>query len=90
VPVLYVPYISFPLSDARQTGFLFPTVGSSSRSGAIVTVPWYWNIAPQQDLTLEPTLYARRGVDAGAEYRLLTASMSGTLNVNYLPHDCPS
>jgi LPS-assembly protein len=87
VPVLYVPYISFPLSDARQTGFLFPTVGSSSRSGAIVRVPWYWNIAPQQDLTLEPTLYARRGVDVGAEYRLLTASMSGALSVNYLPHD---
>ena len=87
VPILYVPYISFPLSDARQTGFLFPTIGSSSRSGAVVTVPWYWNIAPQQDLTFEPTLYARRGVDAGVEYRLLTASMRGALNVNYLAHD---
>jgi len=87
VPVLYVPYISFPLSDARQTGLLFPTVGSSTRSGAIVKVPWYWNIAPQQDLTFEPTLYTRRGVDAGVEYRLLTASTRGALNVNYLPQD---
>ena len=87
VPVFYVPYISFPLSDARQTGLLFPTIGSSSRSGAIVTVPWYWNIDPQQDLTLEPTLYSRRGIDAGVEYRLLTASTRGTLNVNYLAHD---
>ncbi len=87
VPVLYIPYISFPLSDARQTGFLFPTVGSSSRSGAVITVPWYWNIAPQQDLTLAPTLRARRGIDLGAEYRLLSARMSGTLEVNYLPHD---
>ncbi|MFO1401491.1 MAG: LPS-assembly protein LptD [Steroidobacteraceae bacterium] len=87
VPVMYIPYISFPLSDARQSGFLFPTVGSSSRSGAVITVPWYWNIAPQQDLTLEPTLYARRGIDLGAEYRLLTESMRGTLQVNVLPHD---
>jgi LPS-assembly protein len=87
VPVLYIPYISFPLSDARQSGLLFPTIGSSSRSGAVITVPWYWNIAPQQDLTLAPTLYARRGIDAGAEYRLLTTRMRGTLDVNYLAHD---
>ncbi|MCC7462182.1 MAG: LPS-assembly protein LptD [Gammaproteobacteria bacterium] len=87
VPILYIPYISFPLSDARQTGLLFPTVGNSSRSGAVITVPWYWNIAPQQDLTLEPTLYARRGVDIGVEYRLLTSAMRGTLDVNLLPHD---
>ena len=87
VPVLYIPYISFPLSDARQSGLLFPTIGSSSRSGAVITVPWYWNIAPQQDLTLEPTLYARRGVDLGVEYRWLTASMRGTLDLNFLPHD---
>ena len=87
VPIFYLPYISFPLSDARQTGFLFPTIGSSSRSGLIVSAPWYWNIAPQQDLTLEPTLYSRRGVDAGLEYRWLTRDMHGTLNVNYLPND---
>jgi LPS-assembly protein len=87
VPILYVPYISFPLSDARQTGLLFPTFGSSTRSGAILTIPWYWNIAPQQDLTLEPTIYTRRGIDIGAEYRLLTASMRGALKLNYLPHD---
>ena len=52
VPILYLPWISFPLSSARQTGLLFPTLGSSSRSGAILSIPWYWNIAPNQDLTL--------------------------------------
>jgi LPS-assembly protein len=87
VPMLYLPWISFPLSSARQSGFLFPTLGSSSSSGAIVAVPWYWNIAPNQDLTATPTLYSRRGVDLGAEYRLLEHSGQGALRVNFLPND---
>ena len=87
VPLLYLPWISFPLSSARQSGFLFPTLGSSSSSGAIIAAPWYWNIAPNQDMTATPTLYSRRGVDLGAEYRLLEPNGQGTLRVNYLPHD---
>ncbi len=87
VPILYLPWISFPLSSARQSGFLYPTLGSSSRSGAIFSIPWYWNIAPNQDLTATPTIYTRRGVDLGAEYRLLERHGQGTLRVNYLPSD---
>jgi len=87
VPILYLPWISFPLSDARQTGLLFPTLGSSSRSGATLTVPWYWNIAPQQDMTVSPTLYTRRGIDLGVEYRLLRERSKGNLQLNYLPRD---
>ncbi len=87
VPILYLPWISFPLSNARQSGFLYPTLGSSSRSGAIFSIPWYWNIAPNQDLTATPTLYTRRGVDLGTEYRLLERHGQGTLRINYLPSD---
>jgi LPS-assembly protein len=87
VPILFLPWISFPLSSARQSGFLYPTLGSSSRSGAIFSIPWYWNIAPNQDLTATPTIYTRRGVDLGAEYRLLERHGQGTLRVNYLPSD---
>ena len=87
VPILYLPWISFPLSSARQTGFLYPTLGSSSRSGATFSIPWYWNIAPNQDLTATPTVYSRRGLDLGAEYRLLERNGQGTLRVNYLPGD---
>ena len=83
VPILYLPWISFPLSSARQSGFLYPTLGSSSRSGAIFSIPWYWNIAPNQDLTATPTVYTRRGVDLGAEYRLLERHGQGTLRINY-------
>ena len=87
VPLMYLPWISFPLSNARQSGFLYPTLGSSSQSGAIVSIPWYWNIAPNQDLTATPTVYTRRGVDLGTEYRLLERAGQGALRINYLPGD---
>ncbi|MGB8693604.1 MAG: LPS assembly protein LptD [Steroidobacteraceae bacterium] len=87
VTLVYLPWISFPLSSARQSGFLFPTFGSSGTSGATLAVPWYWNIAPNQDLTLTPRIMTRRGVELGSEYRLLQPSYSGTLMLNYLPDD---
>jgi LPS-assembly protein len=87
VPVVYVPVISFPLSDARQTGLLFPAFGSSSRNGATLAVPWYWNLAPNRDLTLTPTLYARRGINLGAEFRQLQQHSAATLLLDYLPAD---
>ena len=47
VPILYAPYLSFPIGDARKTGLLTPEIGSSGRSGNELRVPWYWNIAPE-------------------------------------------
>ena len=87
VPIFYLPYISFPLSTQRQSGFLFPQLGSSSRAGVIVGIPWYWNIAPNQDATFTPTGYTSRGLNMGAEYRFLTRETDGTLNADYMPHD---
>jgi LPS-assembly protein len=87
VPILYLPWISFPLSSARQSGVLFPSFGSSSLSGAFLGVPWYWNIAPNQDATFTPTIYSTRGVDLGAEYRLLTEVTRGTFDGNFMPED---
>ena len=87
VPILYLPWISFPLSSDRQTGLLFPTLGSSSRSGATLSIPWYWNIATNQDATLTPTFYSRRGLGIGSEYRLVTNSGNGTLHDDYLHND---
>jgi len=87
IPLLYTPWISFPLSDARKSGFLFPEFGNSSTTGIMVATPWYWNIATDQDATFTPTIYALRGVDLGAQYRHLSEIDSGTLNVNLLPDD---
>lgn len=87
IPVLYTPWISFPLSDQRKNGFLFPEFSTSSPNGVTLATPWYWNIAPNQDATITPTIYALRGVDLGVQYRHLTEIDSGTLNVNFLPDD---
>lgn len=87
VPIIYLPYLSFPLSSARQSGLLFPNIGTNSRDGAIIGIPWYWNIAPNQDATFTPTEYTSRGVDLGAEYRFLSSNDSGTFDGDYMPHD---
>ncbi|MEO7773614.1 MAG: LPS assembly protein LptD [Steroidobacteraceae bacterium] len=87
VPIIYLPYLSFPIGAARKSGFLFPSIGNSSSGGVQLTMPFYWNIAPQYDLTFEPTLYSRRGVDLGGELRYLSSINTSTLHSNFLPDD---
>jgi len=87
VPVLYLPSLSFSARGTRKSGFLMPEIGSSSRRGAEIGAPWYWNIAPNMDATLTPRYLSRLGFFAGADYRFITRSASGRLNLGYLPHD---
>jgi LPS-assembly protein len=87
VPIIYLPWISFPVGPARKSGFLFPSVGSSSRGGLQFSAPYYFNLAPNYDLQLEPTLYTRRGLDLRSDFRFLTERSRGTLDANFLPHD---
>src|SRR6202166_3960158 len=87
IPIAYLPWISFPLNDARKSGFLFPEISTSSRSGGMLATPWYWNIAANQDATFVPTYYTSRGLDMSAEYRLLSASNRGSIDASYLPGD---
>lgn len=87
VPFLNIPYLTFPLSDQRKSGVLPPSVALDSTSGFTATVPYYINLAPNYDLTLEPTLMAKRGVDLGAEFRYLQPGYSGELRAAYMPSD---
>jgi LPS-assembly protein len=87
VPILYSPWLSFPLNDERKSGFLYPQFGSSSDNGIDLAVPWYWNIAPNQDATFTPRLIGDRGFMLGSEYRFLTRAQTGTFNLDYLPDD---
>ncbi|MDH3459551.1 MAG: LPS-assembly protein LptD, partial [Burkholderiaceae bacterium] len=61
VPILAAPALSFPLTDERKSGWLPPSVNLDNKSGLRVAVPYYWNIAPNRDATLTPTVSARRG-----------------------------
>ncbi|HER34691.1 MAG: LPS-assembly protein LptD [Halothiobacillaceae bacterium] len=71
VPVFYAPYLNFPIDDRRQSGFLYPTFGSSSEGGFEYAQPYYWNIAPNLDATLTPSLMTKRGLGLGGQVRWL-------------------
>ncbi len=87
VPILYSPWLSFPLGDARKTGLLTPEVGSAGRSGNELSVPWYWNISNNYDATLTPRLLTDRGLQLGNEFRYLTQRNEGIAQLEYLADD---
>jgi len=87
VPILPLPKLSFPLSDKRKSGLLPPLIGLDSLNGLEYRQPYYWDIAPNRDATLTPTLMAKRGVDLGAEFRYLEPQYRGELKANYMPGD---
>ena len=61
VPILGGPRISFPLTDARKSGWLPPLIAIDSSSGFVAAVPYYWNIAPNRDATITPVMRTSRG-----------------------------
>jgi LPS-assembly protein len=87
VPILPVPSVSFPLSDKRKSGVLPPTIGLDNLNGVELTVPYYWNIAPNRDATFYPALMTKRGVDLGGEFRYLELDYQGQLRANFMPND---
>jgi len=87
VPILAAPTLSFPLTDARKSGWLPPTLGLDTKGGLQVSVPYYWNIAPNHDATLTPSIVAKRGVGLGTEFRYLEPGYEGGLKLNVLAND---
>lgn len=87
VPVVPLGDFSFPTSDRRRSGFLTPTYAANSESGLEVSVPYYWNIAPNRDLTLVPKLMSRRGVQIAGEFRYLNPAWAGIAEWEFLPND---
>ncbi len=87
LPILWAPFISFPIGDARKSGILTPEIGSSGRSGNELRVPYYWNIAPNYDATITPRLLTERGLQLQTEFRYLAEGHSGELVGQYLPDD---
>ena len=70
VPVLYSPYLAHPDPTAgRKSGFLMPSIGGGSNLGLSFAEPYYINIAPDKDATLEPLVTTAAGKGMIAEYR---------------------
>ncbi len=79
-PVLYTPYLFFPVKLKRQSGFLMPELGYSTRKGSRYLQPFFWAINDHNDATLFADYMSQRGVRTGLEYRyILTDSSMGTL-----------
>ncbi len=87
VPILYSPWLSFSLNNQRTSGFLAPTFGSTSKSGFELTLPYYWNIAPNVDATIAPRAFTKRGLQLNTEVRYLDAAYNGQARVELLPDD---
>ena len=87
VPILAAPEISFPLTAARESGVLPPTIGATNRGGVEFTLPYYFNIAPNRDLTLYPKLIAQRGLQLGVDARYLDPLYVGETKLEFLPQD---
>jgi LPS-assembly protein len=77
IPVLYTPYINFPIDDRRKSGFLVPSIGSSDDNGFELITPYYWNIAPNLDATFYPRYMSKRGADARRRVPLSDAAGQG-------------
>ena len=87
VPVLYVPYLKFPIDDQRHTGLLYPAVGLSGRNGFDYQQPIYLNLAPNYDATLEPRYMSERGFQLGAEFRYLYEKGRGEIQGAWMNKD---
>ncbi len=87
VPIFYTPYISFPVGDARKSGLLFPSFGHSGSNGFQLEIPYYFNLAPNYDLTFTPGLLTARGVQLEGQFRYLTTDSHGQIDASFLPND---
>ncbi len=92
VPVLYVPYITFPIDKRRRSGVLYPTFSFSNSNGTDIAVPYYFNLDPQYDLLLTPRWIEQRGVLVESELRYLLGAPKdsfgkGTLGIGWIDSD---
>lgn len=82
VPVLYVPYVSFPIDDRRRSGFLAGTYGLGDGGISELAVPYYFNLAPNYDDTFTLHYFGGLGWLARNEFRFLTPDHNGISDID--------
>jgi len=87
VPIFYMPYFTYPTTDKRKSGLLFPSFENSLENGVTFSQPIYWNIAPNYDMEIIPTYMSERGTELTTKFRYLVDGQSGKINVEYLAND---
>jgi LPS-assembly protein len=86
-PVLFAPLATFPLDKRRKSGFLTPSYSQTSNRGLEVGLPYYWNIAPEQDATITPVYMGKRGPQLKGDYRYLDSKYLGEIRLEWMPED---
>ena len=87
VTILASPWATFPLGDRRRSGILTPYYAQTSTRGFEFGLPYYWNIAPEYDLTVTPVFMAKRGFQLKNHGRYLDRRFAGEVKFEYLPED---
>ena len=87
LPLLVLPRLSFPLGDARRSGWLPPTARADTRSGFEVSAPYYLNLAPHYDATVTPVMATRRGPSVELEWRQMGLTQASLLQLHQVPMD---
>ncbi|MEY2593024.1 MAG: hypothetical protein RI972_713 [Pseudomonadota bacterium] len=87
LPIMALPRLSFPLGDARRSGWLPPTARADTRSGFEVSAPYYLNLAPHYDATVTPIVATRRGPSVELEFRQMGPAQAGLVQLHHLPQD---
>ena len=91
VPIFYSPWLSFSLNNARKSGLLAPTFHTSTTGGVELSLPYYWNIAPNMDATITPRVMTKRGLQVSNEFRYLNTAYDGLYQgearADFLPGD---
>ncbi len=87
VPVLYTPYLRFPVTERRTSGLLFPSIDYDGEAGVDLSLPYYLNLAPNYDATVSPRLIGKRGAGVEGEFRHLSAGFQTTLGGAFLSRD---
>ena len=84
VPILYLPYLKYPLDEERATGFLMPKFGYNGQKGFNYSQSFYWAMKRNMDSTLNLDYYSSQGLGGGLEYRyMFTQGSGGQLNLYY-------
>ncbi len=87
IPVLYLPYLDFPIDDRRKTGVLFPSISSANGGGIDLAVPIYFNLAPHYDLTYIPRYNHAHGLLNAIEGRYKQAYSEWQVTGAYIDDD---
>ena len=80
IPILYTPYFSHPDPTVnKRSGLLPPSFQSDDKLGQLISIPYFYNISGNKDITFTPTIQSTATNYLTTEFRLL--NKNGIFNI---------